>query len=160
MTDPAAGKALREALPKAAGPVKVGIVNSLGMRGCRLLRRPGGPAEGPRRGGGHGGRRGAGRIGARVRRPAGGVPGLVPKEARPAAIDASLDLAQRLAKKGDKDEAAKTTRSSTPPRPSAGVRRAALQGLAMVKLAETTSEILKALSSEDATFRGLAVSMN
>jgi HEAT repeat protein len=161
MTDPAAGKALRDSLAKATGKVKVGIINSLGMRQdaestaalVALLKDSDAEVA-------VAAAAALGRIGAKeAAAPLAEFLASASKEIKFAAIDASLDLAGGLAKKGDKDEAAKIYQKLYAPDQTAGVRRAALQGLAMVKPAETTAEILKALSSEDATFRGLAVSM-
>ena len=82
-----------------------------------------------------------------------------PKELKTAAIDATLDVAQRLAKKGDKDTAGKIYDKLYAKDQPSRVRRAALQGLAVVRPAESTPLVLEALSSKDATFRGLAINM-
>jgi len=81
-----------------------------------------------------------------------------PKETRDAAYDAALELATGLAGT-DKPAAAgifeKLYAADRPIR----VRCAALKGLATVKPAEATPEILKALASESPVFRGTAAAL-
>jgi len=158
---PEAGKALRDAVGKVQGKLKVGMVNSVGMRQdaqavgslVGLLKNSDAQVAAAAAAA-------LGKIGDKgAAKPLADFLASAPKQLKNAAIDASLDFAQRIAKKGDKDGAAKIYQGLYAKGQPSRVRRAALQGLAMVRPTETAPLILEALSSTDAAFRGLAVNM-
>ena len=157
----AAGQALRGALGKVKGNLKVGVINSLGARAdttavgslVGLLDDSDNQVVAAAAAA-------LGRIGAaEAAGPLAMFLTGAPKELQTAAIDANLDLAQRLAKKGDNATAGKIYDKFYAEGNPSRVRRAALQGLAMVRPSETAPLILKALGSDDAAFRGLAANM-
>lgn len=161
MACPGAAKAMRDALGKVSGKLKVGMINSLGMREdaqavaaiTPLLKDADAQIAAAAAAA-------LGRIGAaESAKPLADFLASAPKKLQSAAIDASLDFAQRLGKKGKADEAAKIYQKLDAPGQPPRVRRAALQGLVMVRPAESTPLLLKALASDDAAMRGLAVRM-
>ena len=156
-----AGKALRDAIGKVGGKLQIGMVNSVGMRGddqavsqlVGLLKSSDAQVA-------TAAAAALGKIGdPAAAKPLADFLAGAPKELKNAAIDASLDFAQRVAKKGKQDIAVAIYRGLYAEGQPSRVRRAALQGLAMVQPTETAPLILKALSSEDAGFRGLAMNM-
>jgi HEAT repeat protein len=161
MPCPEAAQAMRDAMGKVSGKLKVGMINSLGAR------RDAGAVDALVAGLKDEDKQVAaaaaaalGRIGDKRAAPElAEFLDRAPKDLKGAAIDALLDFAQRLGEKGEKDEAARIYdrfyAENQPPR----VRRAAFQGLCMVRPAQSTSLVLGALASSDPAFRGLAVQM-
>jgi HEAT repeat protein len=162
-----ASKALAAAAGKLAGPLKIGMINSIGARRdagstpmlVGLLKDADPQVASAAAAA-------LGRIGDVA--AAGGFNGAAgplmdylaaaPKETQAAAYDAALELATGLIGT-DKAAAAgifeKLYAADRPIR----VRCAALKGLAVVRPAETTPEIIKALASESPIFRGLAATL-
>ena len=162
-----ASKALAAAAGKLAGPLKIGMINSIGARRDAgstpmlvALLKDSDPQVASAAAAA------IGRIGDVA--AAGGFNGAAgplmdylaaaPKETQAAAYDAALELATGLIG-ADKAAAAgifeKLYAADRPIR----VRCAALKGLAVVRPAETTPEIIKALASESPLFRGLAATL-
>ena len=97
--------AMRDALPKAKGLVKVGIVNSLGVRRDAESSGPGAAADERGRGDGHRGRDGVrDDRQRRGRQGPGSVPGRAPRRSS-WPPPAQLACAERLLADGDKAEA-------------------------------------------------------
>jgi len=161
MPCPAAGAAIRNAIGKVSGKLKVGMINSVGMRQdaqavallTPLLKDSDAQAAAAA----------AAALGKIGDPAAGGALASflasAPKPLKNAAIDAMLDFAGRIGAKGEKAAAAKIYQGLYADGQPTRVRRAALRGLAMVQPTETVPLILKALSATDAGFRGLAVNM-
>jgi len=155
MAFPEAGQALRDALPKATGRAKVGIINSLGMRGdseaaaalIPLLKDA--DAEIASAAAAALGRAGTPETARAVTefRPT------APKGLQMAAVDACLDAAQRLLRKGDKDEAARIYEALDAKDQPSHVRMAAFQGLVLARPAESTPMLLKALGGDNEALR-------
>ncbi len=161
MACPGAGKALRDAVGKLSGKLKIGMINSVGARGDAAAVKAMIPLlKDADKQVAVAAAAALGRIGAAEAAPwLADFLAKAPKELKTAAVDANLDFAQRLAKKGNTAEAGKIYDRLYAKDQPARVRRAALQGLAMVRPDQTAPLILDALSSADPTFRGLAVSM-
>ncbi|MCD6303903.1 MAG: HEAT repeat domain-containing protein [Planctomycetes bacterium] len=157
-----AGAALRDAIAKTSGKLKVGMINSVGMRAdakatgqlIALLKSPDKAVASAAAAA-------LGRIGADE--AAGPLADFLAqakaKDVKLAAYDAILDFAGRQAAKGNKDAAARIYRKLYEPRQPSRIRRAALHGLAMAQPAETAPLILEALGSADVAFRGVAAQM-
>ena len=155
MTYPEAGQALRDALPKTSGRARVGIINSLGMRGdtdavaalIPLLKEA--DAEVASAAAAALGRAGTPEAAKAVCdfRPN------APKALQMAAVDACLDAAQRLLRKGDKEGAAKIYESLEAKEQPSQVRMAAFQGLVLARPTESTPMLLKALDGENEALR-------
>ena len=159
--DAAAGNALRGAIGKVIGKLKVGMINSVGMRAdAKAVASLAPLLAGPDKAVASAAAAALGRIGTtEAAAPLDKFLDSAPKELKTAAIDASLDAAGQLLKKGKKAEAAriyeKLHAANQPPR----VRRAEMQGLVAVRPSESTGLLTKALSSDDPASRGLAVRM-
>jgi len=159
IADPAAVKAMREALPKVSGLQKVGIVNSLGMRedaesaGALLpLLGDSDPQIVSAA---------AAALG-RIATPEAAVALLNFKAKAPAplqavAADACLDAAARVLKRGQVDPAAKIYETLDSDKEPEHVRMAAFRGIVMAKPAEATPRLVKALGGEDEGLRSMAV---
>jgi HEAT repeat protein len=157
----AASDALRGAIGTVGGKLKVGMINSVGMRAdpkavgslTGLLKASDATVAAAAAAA-------LGRIGTvEAAAPLAEMLASAPKGLQTAAIDASLDLASRLLKNGNKAEAAKIYEKLHATDQPARVQRAALQGLVAVRPAESTGLLTKALSSDDPASRGLAVRM-
>ena len=157
----AAAKALRDAAGKAQGKLRIGMINSLGARQdagavnmlIALLKNPDAAVS-------TAAAAALGRIGEESAAAAlAEFLDKAPKKLKNAAVDANLDFAQRIAAKGNKAAAGKIYDKLYAKDQPGRIRRAALQGLAMVRPAQTAPLIMEALGSADATFRGLAASM-
>ncbi|MGB3194664.1 MAG: HEAT repeat domain-containing protein [Phycisphaerae bacterium] len=157
--DPAAVKAMREALPKVSGLQKVGVINSLGMR------------------------EDAGSAGAllpllgdsdpqivaaaaaalgRIGTPEAAVALLNFKAKAPAALqvvaaDACLNAAARALKRGQADAAAKIYETLDSDKEPEHVRMAAFRGMVAAKPTEATPRLVKALAGDDEGLRSVAV---
>ncbi len=153
-------KALADAAGKLTGQLKIGMINSIGARrdagstpmlvGLLKDADPQVAAAAASA---------LGRIGAKdAAGPLMEYLAAAPKETQGAAYDAALEIATSLAGT-DKDAAGaifeKLYAADRPIR----VRCAALKGLAIVRPAEATPEIIKALASESPVFRGTAASL-
>jgi HEAT repeat protein len=159
MTDPAAVKAMREALPKVSGLEKVGVINSLGVRedaesaGALLpLLGDSDPQIVAAA---------AAALG-RIATPEAAVALLNFKAKAPAplqavAADACLDAAARALKRGQADAAAKIYETLDSDKEPGHVRMAAFQGMVMAKPAESTPRLVKALGGDDEGLRSMAV---
>ena len=159
IADPAAGKAMREALPKVSGLQKVGVVNSLGMRGdaesagalLSLLGDSDPQIVSAA----------AAALG-RIATPEAAVALLNFKAKAPAAlqavaVDACLDAAARVLKRGQVDAAAKIYETLDSDKEPEHVRMAAFRGMVTAKPAEATPRLVKALGGEDEGLRSMAV---
>ena len=155
----AAVKAMRDALPKASGAARIGVINSLGVRRdaesvkalIDLLKDKDAATAG---------------AAAAALGKIGGIEAIgplkefrtkAPKELQTVAVDATLDLAERLLAQGKKDEAGKIYDELNADGQPALVRKAAFQGLVAVRPAEATPRLMAALSGQDAGMRALAV---
>jgi len=159
ITDPAAVKAMREALPKVSGLQKVGVVNSLGMRGDAesagaLLPLLGDSDP----------QIVASAVAAlgRIATPEAAVALLNFKAKAPAplqavAVDACLDAAARVLKRGQVDAAAKIYETLDSDKEPEHVRMAAFRGIVTAKPTEATPRLVKALGGEDEGLRSMAV---
>ena len=153
-------KALAGAAGKLTGPLKIGMINSLGARRdagsaamlTGLLKDSDAQVAAAAAAA-------LGRIGAKDSTgPLMEYLASAPTETQAAAYDAALELATSLI---GTDKAAAATifeKLYAADRPIR-VRCAALKGLATVRPAEATPEILKALASESPVFRGLAATL-
>jgi len=161
MPYPEAGNALRDALATTGGLVRVGIINSLGMRGdldavaalTGLLNDP--DAETAAAAAVALGRSGT---------PAGATAladfrAKAPKPLQVAAVDASLDVAQRLLAKGESEEAAKVYEALDAQGQPACVRLAAFRGLVAARPAQAVPRLLKALGGDDPVLRTQAAQL-
>jgi len=159
ITDPAAVKAMREALPKVSGLQKVGVINSLGMRedaesaGALLpLLEDSDPQIVAAA---------AAALG-RIATPEAAVALLNFKAKAPAAlqagaVDACLDAAARVLKRGQVDAAVKIYETLDSEKEPEHVRMAAFRGIVMAKPTEATPRLVKALGGEDEGLRSMAV---
>jgi len=156
----AASKALRSAAGKLTGDLKIGMINSLGARRdvastamlIGLLKDSDAEVASAAAAA-------LGRIGAKdAYQPLLDFVATAPKQAKGAAYDALLELATTLAKTDKSGAATIFEKLYAADRPLR-VRCAALKGLASVRPAEATPEILKALTSDSSVFRGLAVTL-
>ena len=155
MPYPEAGKALRDALPKASGRTQVGIINSLGVRedteavgaliGLLKSEDPEIVAAAAFALGRAGTPEAARAVADFAARP--------PKGLESVAVDASLSVAQRLLRRGSKDEAAKIYEALDAEGQPPYVRLAAFQGLVAVRPAESAPRLLKALAGEGEALR-------
>lgn len=161
MTFPQAVQAMRDALGKVSGKLKVGMINSLGVRGdaasvgklTPLLKSSDKQVAGAAAAA-------LGKIAAdQAAGPLTAFYAGAPKELKGTAIDALLDFAQRQVKKGNAPAAVKIYDTFYAKGQPSRVRRAAFQGLCMARPAQSTTLVLDALSSADPAFRGLAVQM-
>ena len=157
--DAAAVKAMRDALPKASGAVRIGVINSLGVRRdaesvkalVELLKDADAATAGAAAAA-------LGKIGAvEAIEPLKAFRAQAPKELQTAAVDATLDLAERLLAQGKKDEAGKIYDELNAADQPALVRKAAFQGLVAVRPEEATPRLMAALSGKDAGMQALAV---
>jgi len=159
ITDPAAVKAMREALPKMSGLQKVGVVNSLGMRGdaesagalLPLLEDSDPQIVAAA----------AAALG-RIATPEAAVALLGFKAKAPAplqavAVDACLDAAARVLKRGQVDAAAKIYETLDTDKEPGHVRMAAFRGMVTAKPTEATPRLVKALGGDDEGLRSMAV---
>jgi len=159
IADPAAGKALQEALPKVSGLQKVGVVNSLGMRGDAESAGALLPLLGdsdPQI------VASAAAALGRIATPEAAVALLNFKAKAPAAlqagaVDACLDAAARVLKRGQTDAAAKIYEALDNEKEPEHVRMAAFRGIVMAKPTEATPRLVKALGGEDEGLRSMAV---
>jgi len=155
-----ASKALGGAAGKLTGQLKIGMINSLGARRdagstpmlIGLLKDSDAQVASAAASA-------LGRIGAKdAAGPLMEYVAAAPTETQAAAYDAALELATGQAGADKAAAAAIFEKLYAADRPIR-VRCAALRGLATVRPAETTPEILKALASDSPLFRGLAVSL-
>ena len=155
-----ASKALGAAAGKLSGQLKIGMINSIGARRDAAstpmltgLLKDSDPQVASAAASA------LGRIGAKdAAGPLMEYVAAAPKETQAAAYDAALELATGLTATDKAAAAAIFEKLYAADRPIR-VRCAALRGLATVRPAETTPEILKALASDSPLFRGLAVSL-
>ena len=161
MPAPGASEALRKAVGKVDGKLKVGMINSLGARrDAECAAAMIGLLKDADKGIATAAAAALGRIGDKAAAEAlADFLDKAPKELQTAAVDANLEFAKQVAKKGDKGAAGKIYDKLYAKEQPARVRRAALQGLAMVRPDQTAPLVLEALRSADPTFRGLAVNM-
>ena len=156
---PEAGKALREAVAKTSGKIKVGVINSIGVREdaaavpelVPLLKDPDAAVAAA-----------AARAIARAA-TAEAVAALAdfrtnaPKELRPAAADASLIAAEQLMRRGSGAEAAKIYEQLDRQDWPAYIRTAAFAGLVAARPADAAPRLLlTALGGDDPVRRGQA----
>ena len=155
-----ASKALGGAAGKLTGQLKIGMINSLGARRdaastpmlTGLLKDSDAQVASAAASA-------IGRIGAKdAAGPLMEYLAAAPTATQGAAYDAALELATGLTATDKAAAAAIFEKLYAADRPIR-VRCAALRGLATVRPAETTPEILKALASDSPLFRGLAVSL-
>ena len=157
--DPAAVKAMRKALPKVSGLQKVGVVNSLGMRGDAESAGALLPLLGdsdPQI------VSAAAAALGRIATPEAAVALLNFKAKAPAALqavaaDACLDAAARVLKRGQVDAAAKIYETLDSDKEPEHVRMAAFRGMVTAKPAEATPRLVKALAGDDEGLRSMAV---
>ena len=161
MAYPEAGKALRDALPRTKGRVKVGVINSLGAREdteaagalIALLKDPDAEIAGAA----------AAALGKAATpdavRALAGLRAKAPKALHTIVVDASLDVASRLLRKGQKDEAAKIYTELDAPAQPRHVRLAAFQGLVTAHPTEAVPRLVKALAGDQAPLRNLAAQL-
>lgn len=158
MPYPSADKALRDALPKASGQVKVGIINSLGEKGddqatelLTPLLKDSDPQVAAAA---------AAALGKiATPRAAIALTGYrkdAPAELRQIVTDACLDVAERLVAADQKEAAARIYEMLDAPSEPPRVRLAAFQGLVAARPAEATPRLLRALAGDDPQMRGLA----
>jgi HEAT repeat protein len=155
-----ASEALAAAAGKLAGPLKIGMINSIGARrdaaGTPMLvalLKDSDPQVASSAAAA------LGRIGAKdAAGPLMDYLAAAPTATQPAAYDAALELATGLIGADKAAAAAIFDKLYAADRPIR-VRCAALKGLAVVRPAETTPEIIKALASESPLFRGLAATL-
>ncbi len=161
MPCPDAGKAIREAMGKVSGQLKVGMINSIGMRRDEqavealipLLKAGEAPVA-------NAAAAALGRIGhAKAVEPLKAFLAKASKDQKTVAYDAVLDLAAGLCKGDGKDQAIAIYQMLYAKDQPSRVRRAALQGLAMAQPEKSVPLVLDALASEDVAFRGLAMNM-
>jgi len=159
ITDPAAVKAMREALPKVSGLQKVGVINSLGM--CEDAASAGallsllGDSD-PQI------VAAAAAALGRIATPKAAVALLnfkakAPAALQAAAVDACLDAAARVLKRGQVDAAAKIYETLDNDKEPEHVRMAAFRGIVAAKPTEATPRLVKALGGKDEGRRGMAV---
>lgn len=151
--------AMRDALGKAAGLQKVGIINSLGVRGDEksldalipLVKDADAQIA-------TAAVAALGRIGSpKAAAPLAELRKSTPKGMEVAVMDASLDLAAALAKAGNKPEAEKIYTELNAESQPASVRKAAFQGLVAVRPEQATPLLMQALTGKDESMRGLAL---
>lgn len=154
----AATEALREALGKTSGEQRIGVMNSVGLRGDRaavpalaaLLRDA--DADTAAVAAAALGEIGATRAAQALRR----FRRKGPRALRGAAVDASFDVAERLLGTGLKRQAARIYDELYSEDEPEAVRIAAFQGLVAARPAETTPRLVELLAGEDGAMRLLA----
>jgi len=159
MPIPEAAKALRDALPKVSAKLKVGVINSLGVRRDAASV----PALVPLVRDSQAEIASAAAVAlGRIGTPEAATAVLqfkqsAPEALQPVATDACLDVADLLVRAGKTDEAARIYTLLNDPKEPQWVRMAAFQGLVAARPAEATPRLVQALAGDDPQLRGMAV---
>ena len=159
MPYPEAGQALRDALAKASGPAKVGVIASLGFRRDRqaagqlipLLRDPD-PAVAAA----------AATALGRAATPAGlrslrDFRSNAPEPLRAAAAEGSLAAAERLVREGRRSEAVQICEDLRSQQWPSHVRLAAFAGLLAAEPEKAVARVVQAIAGADAELRAVAI---
>ena len=159
LPEAAAVKAMRDALPKTSGKVRIGIVNSLGVRADKesapllvpLLKDADAETVAAA----------AAALG-KIATPEAAVAlaqlkASAPKELQTAATDACLDVAERVLAGGNAPAAVKIYQMLDVPAEPERVRMAAFRGMVAAKPAEAVPRLVKAIGGDDPQMRGLAM---
>ena len=151
--------AMRSALPKTSGKVRIGIINSLGVRADKgaspalvALLKDGDPET----------------VGAaaaalgKIATPEATVAlaqfkAAAPKELQTAVTDACLDAAERVLAQGNAAAAVKIYEMLDVPSEPERVRLAAFRGMVAAKPSEAAPRLVRAIAGDDPQMRGLAI---
>jgi HEAT repeat protein len=161
MPCPEAGKALRDAVSKAAGREKVGVINTLGVREDKEavavvapLLKDADPEIAASA------MYALGRIGTvDAAKALTDCRAGAPKALQAVLADSSIKAAERLVRSGNKDEAARIYQDLSALTWPAHVRTAAFLGLVAAKPAEATPQLMQALGGSDAALRNQAAQL-
>jgi len=158
MPCPEAGKGLREAIAKASGQAKVGVINSVGVReDAAAVGDLAGLLKDADREVAAAAAYALGRAGTPEAAAAlADFRAKAPKDLQAAAADASLTAAERLLRQGKADEAARIYQELGAQNCPAHVRAAALAGLVKARPTEATQRLLEALGGSDPLLCGQA----
>jgi len=158
MPCPAAGKALRDAVAVTTGMLKVGVINTLGVRqdaGAVSVVAPLAKDADPEIAAAA--MYALGRIGTlEAAKALAGARSAAPKELKALAADSSLRAAASLARNGNADEAAKIYQDLSAAAWPPHVRTAAFLGLVAAKPAEAMPQVMAALAGSDVALRNQA----
>jgi HEAT repeat protein len=154
-------KAMRDALGKTSGRIRIGIINSLGNRAdtgaakvlVGLLADKDPATAGAAAAA-------LGKLGTpEAAQALTGFKAKAAKELQAVTVDALLDVAARLVDKGNADEAVKIYQALDKPGEPQQVRMAAFQGVVMAQPAASAPKLIAALGGEDAMLRNQAAQL-
>ncbi|MHC4185812.1 MAG: HEAT repeat domain-containing protein, partial [Planctomycetota bacterium] len=159
--DPAADKALRGALGKTSGKVKVGIINSLGERGDgKAVKQLTKLLTDPDREVAEAAISALGKIGGKKAAQAlGKARSKVSKELYPACADAYLMCADKFLAKGDKKSAARIYKRLYVPEEPFSIRVAALRGMVVANPKKEVETVVGVLKGEDEGMQAAAIGL-